>query len=109
MPIFGTRHTEEEIKEGEFFIPQVMNADSLAEIYKKLDALPAGRAADIHLNFEKCKRIEASGVKALVELDKKITEAGKKIYIYNVQSTPYKALKLTGKFEHLTYPHRGDK
>jgi anti-anti-sigma regulatory factor len=60
------------------------------------------------LNFAKCNRLDTSGIRALEELNAKMNELGKDIYIHNIHSTPYKALKLSGKFDSFKYPHKGD-
>jgi anti-anti-sigma regulatory factor len=102
------KKTEDEKKDGYFTIAALMNGDSIMEIHKKLDAVKEGFIPNIHLDFEKCNRIDASGVRALEELHTKIASLGKTIYVINISSTPYKALKLTGKFDTLKFPHRGD-
>ena len=103
-----TKKAEDEKKDGYFSVAALMNGDSIMEIHKKLDAVKEGFIPNIHLDFDKCTRIDASGVRALEELTAKITSLGKTIYVINISSTPYKALKLTGKFDDLKYPHRGD-
>ncbi len=108
MPIIGTNEVVQP-KVGEFAAPAIVNLDTMGEMIKKYEAISnKSLFADVVLDFDKCKRVESSAIKGLLELEGKTSKDGKRVSIININNPQYKALKLTGKLDNIYFPHKGD-
>ncbi|MCB1192815.1 MAG: STAS domain-containing protein [Leptospiraceae bacterium] len=108
MPIIGTNEIVQP-KAGEFATPVVVNLDVVGEIIKKYEAISNKSSfTDVVLDFDKCKRVESSAIRGLIELEGKTNKDGKRVSIININNSQYKALKLTGKLDNFYFPHKGD-
>lgn len=106
MPIIGV-NKDIQVQEGEILIPEILNADSMEEVDKKFEDTPK-TATKVVLNFDKCRRVEHSALKALGSLSEKASSTGKELHVINVNHAQYKALKLSGKIDNCIFPHRGE-
>lgn len=107
MPIIGANETKQS-GVGEFSIPSVANIDTMGEIIKKYETISNKTFTDVILDFDKCRRVESSAIRGLVELEQKVTKDERRISIININNPQYKSLKLTGKLNNFYFPHKGD-
>ncbi|MCB1144275.1 MAG: hypothetical protein H7A24_17485 [Leptospiraceae bacterium] len=106
MPIIGEKEKHIFVND-EFQIPSILNIDTMEQVIKSIEK--HGKAFEVYIfNFDKCSRVESSGIKALNVFAEKMAGEGKMIHIINISNSQYKAIKLTGKAESgVYYPHRG--
>lgn len=110
MPFIGTEKVKIQLQDGEILIPAVLGADNGEELLVKYDSFAKDSFKNLRLNFEKCRRFDSGGLRALSQLGEKAKADNKQVEIVNIDNTPYKSLKLTGKVDDpvFCFPHRGN-
>lgn len=86
-------------------VPEIITADSFLPVTEKANASSAN---DPVIDFSKCKRIQSSGLKAMVAYAEEMAEKGRHIIIDNIDNSVFKALKITGKQSWFRFIHQGE-
>ncbi|MCB1191431.1 MAG: hypothetical protein H7A23_19620 [Leptospiraceae bacterium] len=95
-------------KKEEILVPPILSIETMETVTKAYEEAKPEIDDKVILLFDKCQRVESSGLRALSEFGDKVVADGKNVYINNINNTQFKALKLTGKIEAFRFFHRGE-
>lgn len=86
-------------------VPEIITADSFSPVIEKANA---SLLSDPVIDFGKCRRIQSSGLRAMVSFAEEMAEKGRHIIIDNIDNTVFKAIKITGKQSWFRFLHQGE-
>ncbi len=95
-------------KKEEILVPAILSIETMSGVTKAYEEAKSEIDDKVILLFDKCQKVESSGLRALTEFGNKVVADGKNVYINNINNTQFKALKLTGKIEAFRFFHRGE-
>lgn len=103
-----TISAEHKQKKEEIYVPKVLTIETMDSVLKAYEEVKPEIDDKVVLLFDRCERVESSGLRALSEFGDKVVADEKNVYIQNINNSIFKALKLTGKIDKFRFFHRGE-